>query len=126
MKIVVSFFLICLMIGSVLPLSRAESHMPLKDDGWVEQTLKGMSLDEKVGQMLIPSANGVFRNVDSEAFQKIKKDIEVYHVGGYHAFGGDPTAAALMLNRMQSWAKIPLLITADFEGGVGIQYPGST
>jgi len=65
-----------------------------------------MTLDEKVGQMLVPSANGTFRNVDSEAFQKSKTDIEVYHVGGYHAFGGDPTAAALMLNRMQSWAKI--------------------
>ena len=126
MKLIFSFVLICLMIGSVLPLSNPQSRLPLKDDAWVEQTLKSMTLDEKVGQMLVPSANGTFRNVDSEAFQKIKKDIEVYHVGGYHAFGGDPTAAALMLNRMQSWAKIPLLITADFEGGVGIQYPGAT
>src|SRR5215472_9240850 len=126
MKLVIVFVLIFLMIGSVLPQNGKKGALPLKDDAWVEQTLKSMTLDEKIGQMLIPSTNGTFRNVDSDELKRVRRDIQEFHVGGYHAFGGDPAGAALILNRMQSLAKIPLLITADLEGGVGYQFPGST
>ena len=93
---------------------------------WVDATLKSMTLDEKIGQLLAPATTGQFTPLDSDAFQKIKDDIEKYHVGGYHVLGNELVSAALLINRMQSMARVPLLITSDFEGGVGYQYHDAT
>jgi beta-N-acetylhexosaminidase len=94
---------------------------------WVDTTIGSMSLDEKIGQMLMPGTPlGAFRNVDSDEFQKIRRDIVDFHVGGYHVFGGDPTPVALMINEMQKTAKVPLLIADNFEGGVGYVLFGAT
>ncbi|MCS6804669.1 MAG: glycoside hydrolase family 3 N-terminal domain-containing protein [Acidobacteriota bacterium] len=93
---------------------------------WVEQTLAQMSLDEKVGQVIFPALTSTFTNKDSERFKVIERNIKEFHVGGYHAFGGDPASLALLVNRMQGLAKTPLLITADLEGGPGYQMAGAT
>jgi beta-N-acetylhexosaminidase len=78
-----------------------------------------MSLDEKIGQMLMPGT-------PVNDFQKIQRDIVDVHVGGYHVFGGDPTSVAVMINEMQRAAKVPLLIADNFEGGVGYVLFGAT
>ena len=86
-----------------------------------------MTLDEKIGQLLMPgNPLGSFRNVDSEEFAKIRSDIVDYHAGGYHVFGGDPAAMALIINEMQKLAKVPLLVADNFEGGVGYVLFGAT
>ncbi len=100
-----------------------------EQEAWVENTLKHMTLDEKIGQVMFPVVSGAFTNVDSDAFQTIQDNILKYHVGGYHIegySGGDPISGALLIMRMQALARIPLLITADFEGGAGYQFEGAT
>jgi beta-N-acetylhexosaminidase len=98
-----------------------------KEDRWVDRTLKSLSLDEKIGQMLMPGNSlGAFRNVDSEEFGKIRRDIVDFKAGGYHVFGGDPAAVALIVNEMQKLAKVPLLVADNFEGGVGYVLFGAT
>ena len=92
----------------------------------MEETLQKMTLDEKVGQLLVPHLSPVFMNRESTTFQEIERNIRQFHVGGYYAFGGDSATLALLLNRMQGLAKIPLLITADLEGGPGYKYRGAT
>ncbi|MDQ6802324.1 MAG: hypothetical protein M3041_16000 [Acidobacteriota bacterium] len=93
----------------------------------MQKTLKSMSLDEKIGQMLMPGFSvGAFRNADSQEFQNIRRDIVDYHVGGVHVFGGDPAVIALFVNEMQRMAKVPLLISDNFEGGVGYVLFGAT
>src|SRR5437764_165385 len=47
------------------PLDRAAAK-------WVEQTLKAMTLDEKIGQMLVTSLNASFTAADSDAFAKLQ------------------------------------------------------
>ena len=37
-----------------------------------------------------------------------------------------PVGVALLINHLQSAGKVPLMITADFEGGVGLRYLGAT
>lgn len=98
-----------------------------KPVNWIENTLESMTLDEKIGQMLMPgNALGAFRNLDSEEFQKIKSDIIDYKAGAYHVFGGDPAAVALLINEVQRRAKIPLLVADNFEGGAGYVLFGAT
>ncbi len=98
-----------------------------KSDRWVEKTLRSMTLDEKIGQMLMPGFSvGAFRNLDSTEFQNIRRDIVDYHVAGVHVFGGDPAVIALFVNAMQRMAKVPLLISDNFEGGAGYVLFGAT
>ena len=104
-------------------------------DAWVEKTLRSLSVDEKIGQLLIPPVAGGFRNLDSPEFGLIRHNLSNFHLGGYHVFGysahrpnagGDAAGVALLIHDMQRTAKVPLLITADFEGGVGYIIPGAT
>jgi len=104
-------------------LSEARGPRP---EAWVEKTLKAMTLDEKVGQLLIPTVTGGFRNTESDDFQKLRHDVVDLHVGGYHTFGGDAAGVASLLNDLQRMAKIPLLTTADMEGGAGYIIAGAT
>ena len=124
------------------PLDRAAQS-------WVEQTLKKMTLDERIGQLLVTTLNASFTSVDSDAFAKLRHLVRDVKVGGIHVFGatepmpalllnstygaggggsrkGDPYVAAALLNRLQSEAEVPLLTTADFEGGVGYMMNGAT
>ena len=97
------------------------------NEKWVEKTLKSLTLDEKIGQLLMPGHSiGNFRNLDSEELEKIRTDLTEYHAGSIHVFGGDPAAVALIVNEMQRMAKYPLLVADNFEGGVGYVLFGAT
>lgn len=112
---------------------------------WVTRTLERMSLDEKVGQLIVGSVRSSFTSTDSEAFANLADLVERYHISGFVAFGGtelapavllnptygtvtlgDPFAAASIFNRLQAKAKIPLMNAGDFEAGVGFRLAGST
>ncbi|MBI4471262.1 MAG: glycoside hydrolase family 3 protein [Acidobacteria bacterium] len=95
-------------------------------DEWVENTLRSMSLDEKIGQLLFPVTAGTFKNIEGEEFKKIRVDLTEHGVGGYHIGRGDPAAVALLTNDMQRVAKTPLLVTADLEAGAGLVYANAT
>ncbi|HVS32830.1 MAG TPA: glycoside hydrolase family 3 N-terminal domain-containing protein [Thermoanaerobaculia bacterium] len=95
-------------------------------EAWVQRTLRSMSLDEKVGQLLVPVIRGGFRNIESDSFLKLRRDIVDFHVGGYHVSAGDAAGMAVLINDMQRFARVPLLITADLEGGPGYVIPAAT
>ncbi|MGH9433792.1 MAG: glycoside hydrolase family 3 N-terminal domain-containing protein, partial [Terriglobia bacterium] len=108
---------------------RAQFQLNASQQGWVKATMAQMSEDEKVGQLLCAVATAIFTNVESDEFKAIQDNIQKYHVGCYHLegfMGGDPLTGAMMVEHMQQTAKLPLFITADFEGGVGIQFRGGT
>src|SRR5262245_66423219 len=90
-----------------------------------------MSLDEKIGQLIIPATVGMFLAQESDTFKQIKRDITEFHVGGYHMLGEvntlrEPTGVALLINHMQELSKLPLSITADVEGGERLRCRGPT
>jgi beta-N-acetylhexosaminidase len=94
-----------------------------------------MSLDEKLGQLLMVSGFGGFASSDDPEFQRLAHDIEDNHAGGLMiatragAYGIErsqvyPTAA--LVNRLQSLAKVPLLVAADFERGTAMRLAEGT
>jgi len=120
-----------------------------KAERWVRQTLKKMTLEEKVGQLVVPGLNGVYTPLDSDASEQLERLVHEGRVGGFHVFGGgealppvllnpvygtsgrratrgDPLAIAVLLNRLQRASSLPLLFTADFEGGAGYIVEGAT
>jgi len=117
-------------------------------DLWVQRTLKKMTLDEKVGQLIASSINAAYLSADSEEYERLLHLVRDLKVGAFHVFGGgeslpqvmlnpvwgsgnasrkgDPFAAAVLLNKLQSESAIPLLTTADFEGGAAYILNGAT
>lgn len=128
-------------------LSSAPAKPPLDRAGakWVEDTKKHLTLDEKVGQLIVPAFESNFLSTDSDTFDQLTRLVRDYHVGGFHVFGasvpapsvllnpnygtvilGQPFSAAFLINQLQALSKVPLLNTADFETGVGFRIFGAT
>ena len=101
------------------PYSRKPSNEALK---WADKMLKGMSLDEKIGQLISVGINATFLNQDSEAFKSLRHQIVDNHVGGIILFRGPVYESVVIVNRMQQLAKYPLLISADLEAGSGMRF----
>jgi beta-N-acetylhexosaminidase len=112
---------------------------------WVDTTFRKMTLDEMVGQVLMPRFAAVYTSSDSQAFDQLTALVHNAHVGGVIGFGGEepvppvllnstygsvvlgqPLAMASMHNRLQAIARVPLLTAADFEWGVGMRIAGAT
>jgi len=52
-------------------------------DKWVESTLKEMSVEEKVGQLLFTTYHGSFTPTDATAYAQMMHDVGDLHVGGF-------------------------------------------
>ena len=94
---------------------------------WVEQTLREMTLEERVGQLLMPDTTGVLIHEASEEYARLVHAIENLGVGGFIIYNGDALTTAALTNRLQRHAsRVPLWFASDFEGGVGMQLRGGT
>ena len=97
------------------PLSR-------KDETWVRRTLASLTIDEKIGQMVMADANVVFWNRENPDYQKMHHHLVDNKVGGVLLFRSEVWPAAILANRWQQTAKVPLLMAADLEMGMGMRF----
>ncbi|HEY9356456.1 MAG TPA: gluconokinase, GntK/IdnK-type, partial [Arthrobacter sp.] len=80
---------------------------------WVESTLAGMSLEEKIGQLFINHNN----DYSPEYLDGV---LENYHVGGMRYRPGPSAAVQEHIRHAQSKTRIPLLVASNPEmGGAG-------
>jgi beta-N-acetylhexosaminidase len=93
---------------------------------WVEETLRALTLEERVGQLLMPDLTGTLVHEASEQYARLLDQIERLGVGGFIVYNGDAFTTAALVNRLQRRARLPLLFASDFEGGVGMQLRGGT
>jgi len=93
---------------------------------WAKKTLAGMTLEQKVGQMLGWRYNGRFFNQDSETIKGLVEVVVKEGVGGLILFAGEVYETAHLTNFLQEKARIPLLIAADFEWGAAMRINGTT
>lgn len=90
----------------------------LSDDqlAWVEDTLAGMTDEEKVGQVFVNlfhfGADMFSGNTLSNA-----EILAKYHIGGARYHGGESAKVQALLNELQSDSRIPLLIAANCDSG---------
>lgn len=104
---------------SVKSFPREPSKDALK---WADKELERMSLEQKVGQLISVGINATFLNQDSDAFRTLKRQVEENHIGGIILFRGPVYESVMLMNRMQQFAKHPLLISADLEAGSGMRF----
>jgi beta-N-acetylhexosaminidase len=93
---------------------------------WTRETLASLSLREKAAQMVCEQIRGGYLPEDAEDFRYWSRLAEEYGIGGFVVYGGSPHETAQLLNRLQKRARIPILISADFEGGPGQQFQGAS
>lgn len=93
-----------------------------KDEDWVRKTLRSLTLDEKIGQMILADANIVFWNRESDEYKKLQHQIVDNKVGGVLIFRSEVWPTAVITNRWQEMAKIPLLMSSDLEMGAGMRF----
>lgn len=88
---------------------------------WVKETINGMTLDEKIGQLfvLLKATPGI----DEE---KIKEDLHKYNQGGHRWQGGNKEAAYEQNRVFQMNSRYPLFIAANCDdGGIGVAPEGT-
>lgn len=102
---------------------------------WVESTLRKMTADEKIGQLLFTTYHGSFTSTDSDAYRQLLHEVQDLHVGGFIVIThGSPLGivksqaypTAVLANQLQSKSELPLLIGADFERGTAMRYDEGT
>ncbi len=93
------------------------SQLRTIDTLWVEQTLSTMTLDQKIGHLLMPA----HRSVDAT-----KEFITKYHVGSIWFAKAEPRKLIAELNELQQLAPCGLLVAGDFEKGIGTHVDGAT
>ncbi|MCX6561774.1 MAG: hypothetical protein NTZ26_14825, partial [Candidatus Aminicenantes bacterium] len=93
---------------------------------WAAQTLAGLTLEKKIGQMICPDIAAGYITDDDPRLAGWIKQAKDLGVGMFVLYGGTPRDVAHLLNRLQKEAAVPLLISADFEGGPGQQVTGAS
>jgi beta-glucosidase-like glycosyl hydrolase len=93
---------------------------------WADKQLKKMSVEEKVGQVVYIGINAKFLNQGSPAFKELRRQVVDNHIGGVIFFGAPIYETAVMINRAQEMAEVPLLMSLDAETGIGMRFEDAT
>lgn len=93
---------------------------------------EALSLPEQIAQMVIVRASGHLFDHQIEypdwepPASVLKRWLHELGVGGVILLGGTAAEVALRTQKLQDWAKLPLLVAADIEEGVGQRFAGAT
>lgn len=113
----------------------AARRLPPDGERWVQQTLRRMSLEEKLGQLVMVFYYGGFTSAESPEFKEVLDQVQRNHVGGLVIrTRGTPLGvvrsqvypSAVLANQLQGHARIPLLVAADFERGTAMRLEEGT
>ena len=93
-----------------------------KDWKRADKLVGKMSVEEKVGQLIQIGVNARFANRDSSYYKELKRQVVENKIGGIIFFGAPIYETSILINRMQSEAKLPLLMALDAETGIGMRF----
>jgi beta-glucosidase-like glycosyl hydrolase/CubicO group peptidase (beta-lactamase class C family) len=112
------------------PVGSSDSAPPaaarLSQEEWIDSVLTTMTLEEKVGQLFMVAATGHYVAADGEEFVQMRSLVRDRRIGGIMLSQSDVYEAAVMLNALQAEARIPLLVSGDFESGMALRVRRST
>jgi beta-N-acetylhexosaminidase len=110
---------IALLFSIGLVNGQAQDKLQL-EDSWVNSTLSGMSLEQKIGQLFMVRA---YSRGDLVEERKILNYVESYYIGGLCFFQGEPLKQIDAINVYQSRSRIPMFVAIDGEAGLGFRFP---
>jgi beta-N-acetylhexosaminidase len=96
------------------PSSKTAVKIPVK--------INDLTTDEKIGQLFVPDAYGVYMSSSSYAYQRLERFVKERHVGGFVWFLSNVYENALLTKRLQAISRVPLFIASDLEAGMGMRF----
>jgi beta-N-acetylhexosaminidase len=112
--------------GSGLATPTSPAKAPAAAPAAVPAAVKGMSLKEKVGQIFVVAGHGIFLNEEAPAYKELARQVTENRVGGVHWFRSSVYETAVLNEKLQRLAKVPLLVSADLEAGTGMRFEDVT
>jgi beta-N-acetylhexosaminidase len=92
----------------------------------VTALLANLTVRQKVAQLVMPWLLGDYAPSDDPTMQRARMWVDSLEVGGIIISTGTPLDIAAKLNALQRQAPLPLLISADFEGGTVLRMAAGT
>jgi beta-N-acetylhexosaminidase len=80
-----------------------------------------MTLYDKCAQIFMPAVFGKCLDQSSKEYKFALEMVQVHGIGGIVVSTGNVEETASMINELQKNSKIPLLVGADFENGIGMR-----
>ncbi|MGA9115684.1 MAG: glycoside hydrolase family 3 N-terminal domain-containing protein [Bacteroidota bacterium] len=114
------------------PVPEEPGAGPLPEDPWavrapwVDSVLGELSLRDQVAQMVTVRAYGHYQSLDADGYARLARLVADAGVGGVTFFQGDVYGQALLVNRLQEMARLPLLVSADYERGAAMRLRRAT
>jgi beta-N-acetylhexosaminidase len=117
------------------PATPVQTQSGTSDQAIAARWMKTMTPRERIAQLIVIGFSGHPMNTRTRAYREFVHLVSQEHVGGLILVNvsngrtvekADPLEAASFINRMQRPAKIPLLVSADFERGASMRVDATT
>ena len=100
------------------PRAPTEKRVPRS---WTDSVLSTLSLRQKAAQLIWPWILGDYVPDGSAEWARLMQLVLEQQVGGIIVSVGAPTDIAAKVNALQRLSSLPLLVSADYETGVGFR-----
>lgn len=114
-----TFLLLSSFIIVVTLSAQRKSSLPA--DAWVDSVFRTLTPEEKIGQLMVVRMSSIGNRTITFHEREVEDAVRRYNIGGICLFQGAPTRQATLVNRFQSIAKTPILMTIDAENGLGMR-----
>jgi beta-N-acetylhexosaminidase len=115
------FIIIILSLSYLLLPAQNKVRPPFfefENDQWVDSVFNSLSIDEKIGQlMMVPAYSGKGNGPIAQVIKMVKEN----KIGGIIAMKGGAMRHANMVNQLQRASKTPLLVAIDAEYGLSMR-----
>ena len=146
----IALFLLCALAAGAAPVSRrassaakpvsvrpapAKPSVTLKASPTVRRWMKGMTLRDEAAQLIFIAFHGAAPNSRTREYRTFMRHVHDDKIGGLILVNwsngrviqkAEPYALAAFINRMQRLARIPLMVSGDFERGASMRVDGTT
>jgi beta-glucosidase-like glycosyl hydrolase/CubicO group peptidase (beta-lactamase class C family) len=85
---------------------------------WVDKVYSGLTPEERIGQLFMVAAYSGGKNYNEDQITAL---LNAHQVGGLIFMQGGPVRQAMLTNKYQRLAQVPLLIGMDAEWGLGMR-----
>ncbi|MGC8802496.1 MAG: glycoside hydrolase family 3 N-terminal domain-containing protein, partial [Bacteroidales bacterium] len=85
---------------------------------WVDSVFNTLTIEQQLAQCMMPA---VYPRDSAKVAETIRM-IKQYNPGGIIIFQGGPRQVALLVNKMQSLSRVPLLLGVDGEWGIAMRF----
>ncbi|MDX5347993.1 MAG: serine hydrolase, partial [Hymenobacteraceae bacterium] len=115
--------LVFLGMGPLMSLKPSEEiNTNVQEQLWVDSVFNSLTPDQRLGQLFMVAA---YSNKDEKHFRNIDTLVSRFGIGGLMFLQGGPYRQAMLTNRYQAQAQVPMLIAMDAEWGLDMRLDSS-